>query len=87
MDWTAEVRFPAGVRDFSLLHSVQSSSGAHRANTMGTKGKAAGGMKIPSHLHLVKNGGAVPLLPNTSARCVESNKHRDNFTFFMTNFQ
>jgi hypothetical protein len=46
--WTAGVRFPAGVRDISLRHSVQTGSGAHPASyPMGTgvsfsEGKAAG---------------------------------------------
>jgi hypothetical protein len=30
--WTAGVRFPAGARDFSVLHSIQSGSGAHPAS-------------------------------------------------------
>jgi hypothetical protein len=35
--WTAGVRFPAGTRDFSVLHSVQTGSGAHQtSNPMGT---------------------------------------------------
>jgi hypothetical protein len=29
MGWTAEVLFPAGVRDFSVLHGAQIGSGAH----------------------------------------------------------
>jgi hypothetical protein len=29
MRWTAGVRFPAGARDFSLLHNVQTVSGDH----------------------------------------------------------
>jgi hypothetical protein len=47
--WTAWVRFPE-VQDFSLLHSVQTGSGAHPASyQMGTGGsfpggKAAGGV-------------------------------------------
>jgi hypothetical protein len=30
--WTAKVRFPAGVNDFSILHSIQTVSGAHPSN-------------------------------------------------------
>jgi hypothetical protein len=30
--WTAGVRFPTGARDFSLLHSLQTGSGAHLSN-------------------------------------------------------
>jgi hypothetical protein len=47
--WTTGIRFPAGVRDFSLLHNIHTGSGANPAsNPMGTKGsipagKAAGG--------------------------------------------
>jgi hypothetical protein len=45
---TAGVRFPAGARDFSLLHSVQNGSGAHPASypvvpeALSRGGKAAG---------------------------------------------
>jgi hypothetical protein len=51
--WTAEVRFPVGARYFSLLHSVQTGSGAHPASyPMGTGfsfsgGKAAGKWSRP----------------------------------------
>jgi hypothetical protein len=38
-NWTAGVRLPAGSRDFFLLHSVQTGSGAHPASyPMGTRG-------------------------------------------------
>jgi hypothetical protein len=41
--WTAGVRFPSEARDFSLLHSVQTGSGADPAYyTMSPGGKAAG---------------------------------------------
>jgi hypothetical protein len=33
MDWTAGVRFPAGVYGFSLLHNVQAGSRAHTASS------------------------------------------------------
>jgi hypothetical protein len=40
---TAGVRFPARAADLSLLHSVQTGSGAHPASyPVGTGGKAAG---------------------------------------------
>jgi hypothetical protein len=47
MGWTTEVRFPAGEKEFSLLHNVQTGSGAYPAYLMGTGGtffedKAAG---------------------------------------------
>lgn len=36
------IRFPAGARDFSLLHSVKTCSEVHPAfHTLGTGGKAA----------------------------------------------
>jgi hypothetical protein len=45
MGWMARVRFPAGARDFSLLHSIQNSSGS-RANPasylMGTRDSFTG---------------------------------------------
>jgi hypothetical protein len=37
--WLAEVLFPLGEKDFSLLHSVQTGSGTY---LMGAGGKAAG---------------------------------------------
>jgi hypothetical protein len=55
----AGVRFPAGERDFSLLHSVQTGSGAHISSCpMDTVdsfpgGKEAGVVKLTTHLHLV----------------------------------
>jgi hypothetical protein len=42
--WTAGVQFPAGTRDFSLLHSVQTDSRAHPASyTRRTEGSFPGG--------------------------------------------
>jgi hypothetical protein len=41
--WTAGVRFPAGARNFSVLHSVQIGSGAHPASSpMGAGGSPRG---------------------------------------------
>jgi hypothetical protein len=41
--WTAEVRFPAGERDFSLLYSGQIESGVDQASyPMGTLGSFPG---------------------------------------------
>jgi hypothetical protein len=38
-DWMARFRFPAGVRDFSLIRSIQTGSAAHQASySMGTAG-------------------------------------------------
>jgi hypothetical protein len=46
-DWTAGVRFPAGVRDIYLLHSVQTSSETHPSSyPMGTGG--GGGERVGS---------------------------------------
>jgi hypothetical protein len=53
------VRFPVGAGKFSLHYRVQNGSGAHPASyPMGTRGsfpggKAAGGVKLTTHLHLV----------------------------------
>jgi hypothetical protein len=53
------VRVPAGAGNFSLHHRVQTSSGVHLTSfAMGTRSpfpgsKAAGGVKLTTHLHLV----------------------------------
>jgi hypothetical protein len=74
VSWTVGVRFPAGASDFSLLHSVQTGSGAHPYSyPIGTAG-SFGGIKRPGREadHSppfsveVKNGGAIPQLPHTS---------------------
>jgi len=58
-DRASRVRFPAGAGNFSLHHRVQNGSGAHPASyTMDTRGsfpgdKAAGGVTLTTHLHLV----------------------------------
>jgi hypothetical protein len=76
MDWLARVRFPAGAIDFSLLHVVQTGSGADPASyPMGT-GALSPGVRRPGreadHSSLsnaeVKNNGAIPPLPHTSLR-------------------
>jgi hypothetical protein len=42
--WAAGVRFPGWIKDFSLLHSIQSGSGVHPASyLMGTAGSFPGG--------------------------------------------
>jgi hypothetical protein len=56
--WTTGVRFPARLRDFSLLHSVQTGSGVHLASyAMGTWNLFAG-VKRPGreadHSHPVR---------------------------------
>jgi hypothetical protein len=42
--WTAGIRFPAGVKDFSAFHCVQNSPKAHPVGARGyfPRGKAAG---------------------------------------------
>jgi hypothetical protein len=73
-DWTVGVQFPAGRRDFSLLHSVQTGSGAHpasypldvpRALSSGVKRPVRKGDRLPPSSAHVKNGGAIPPLPHT----------------------
>jgi hypothetical protein len=68
----ARVLFSA-VQDFSLLHSVETKYGAHPASyPMGTGGSFHGGVKrqgreddhSPPSGAEVKNGGAIPPLPN-----------------------
>jgi hypothetical protein len=65
-DWASGARFPAGPRDFSLHHRVQTVPGAHPASySMSTGGflpggKAAGVMKLTTH-HLVPRSRIVKL--------------------------
>jgi hypothetical protein len=41
--WTSAIQFPAGAKDFSLLHSVQTASGTQPASSpVGTRGPFAG---------------------------------------------
>jgi hypothetical protein len=72
----AGVRFPAEAGDYSLLHSIQTGSGAHSGSyRMGREGSFPGvkrpGREVdhssPSSVK-VKNGGAVPLRHTTSRR-------------------
>jgi hypothetical protein len=59
--WTAEVQFPAGVTNFSVLHSVQNGSEAQPvSHPMGTGGCFPGNKTGD-----VKNGGAIPSLFHT----------------------
>jgi hypothetical protein len=66
--WTAWVRFPTGSKDFSLLHRVQTGSGAHPASyVMGTGGsfpddKEAVAWSWPLACHLVPRSRMVELL-------------------------
>jgi hypothetical protein len=41
MGWKAEVKFPAGERDFSLLYNVQTGSGLHPASYVIGSGAAS----------------------------------------------
>jgi hypothetical protein len=89
MVWTAGVQFPAEPTGFSLLHTVQTDSGVHTASyPMGTggcspKGRATGAWSWP--LTEVKNGGAIPPLPDTSSwHDAKLIKYKDNFTFYLT---
>jgi hypothetical protein len=65
--WTAGVRFPAGAKAFSLLHSVQTGSVAHPASypmgSMGLfpRGQSGRGVKLTTHLHLVPRSIMVQL--------------------------
>jgi hypothetical protein len=89
------VRFPAGAGNFSLHHRVRNGSGARPASyPMGTRGsfpggKAAGGVKLTTHLHLVpssKNEWRYTYTPPIRLHGVvlSQKKHRDKFTFAFT---
>jgi hypothetical protein len=77
MDWAVGVLFPAGTKAFSLLHSVQTDSGAHQppiqwikgAVTPGVKRQGRGADHSPPYSAEVKNSGAkLPLYSHTSSR-------------------
>jgi hypothetical protein len=67
--------FRAGARDFSLLHSVPTGSGAHPAYSLLSTGAHSPGVKRPGReadhspacSAEVKNGGAIPPLSHTSS--------------------
>jgi hypothetical protein len=69
--WTARVLFPAGARDFSLLHSVQARSESTQPPIQWGPGALSPGIKRPGleadhsspSSEEVKNGGAIPPLP------------------------
>jgi hypothetical protein len=74
--WGTEVRFLAVARNFSLLYSFQTSSGAHLGSyKMGTThlftwGQSVQGVKVTTRLHLVlrlRIPGAIPPLSHTSS--------------------
>jgi hypothetical protein len=69
--WTAGVLFPVGARDFCLLHSFQTCSGAH---PMGTDGLSPGVKRqgreadhSPPSSTEIKNYVGMPPLPHTSS--------------------
>jgi hypothetical protein len=72
--WTAGVRFQAGARDFSLLHRVQTCSGAHPAYyPMGTgvsfpRGCSGRGVKLTIALHLVLRSSMMELYLHSPIR-------------------
>jgi hypothetical protein len=85
----ARVRFPVGARDFSLLHSVQTGSGARPPSyPMGTRGFFPATKRLghevnhsPLSIAEANNGGATPLLLHMSSWLgVSLSKHRKNFS-------
>jgi hypothetical protein len=91
MDWAIGIRFPAGVEDFSLLQSIQTSSGAWstsypkdiRGSFSRVKWQRHKTDHSPPSSAKVKNDGAVPPLPHTSPWCgVFLIKHKDNLHTF-----
>jgi hypothetical protein len=69
MGWMTKVQFLAGERDFSLFHSIQTSSSAHPASRgffpPGVKQLECEADDSPPSSAEVKNGGAIPPLPHT----------------------
>jgi hypothetical protein len=62
--WTDRFRFPTEVRDFSLLHCVQTGSGAHPATyPIGTRD-----LKLTTHLHIVLKSIMVELCLHSPIR-------------------
>jgi hypothetical protein len=73
--WTAGVQFPAGAGDFSLLHRVDTGTGAYPASYAVGAGALSPRVKRrrreadhspPSSIE-VNNVGAIPPLPHTSS--------------------
>jgi hypothetical protein len=86
---TAGVRFSARVRNFSLLHCVQTVPEARPTSCSRDTGAVSSGVKrlrseaghSPPCSVEVKNGEDIPPLPPTSSwRCAWLIKHRDNVT-------
>jgi hypothetical protein len=85
MGWTAGVRFAARARDFSLLHSVQTGSGAHSdSDSMGNGDSIPGAKAAGADRHIVPRLKMVELYLQSSI-CLHSIvlnyiiKYRDNF--------
>jgi hypothetical protein len=94
-DRGSRVRFSAGAGNFCLHHCVQNGSGAHpvsysvdtRCSFLG--GKAAGGVKLTTHLHLVlrsKNEWCYTSTPQYAFMAWCSVKHRGIFTLLLLYF-
>jgi hypothetical protein len=63
------VRFPAGLRHFSLFHRVKTGSGVHLAShPMGTRNKGGEGVKLTAHVHLVPRSRMVELYLHSHVR-------------------
>jgi hypothetical protein len=82
---------PGRARDFSLLHSIQTDSGATHPPIQWVPGDLSPGVKQTGHeaeqwspsSAKVKNGGAIPPLPHISLwHNAYLMKQRDNFTLF-----
>jgi hypothetical protein len=73
--WTARVRFPVGTRHIPVFHEVKTGYEAHPASHPMETGGFSLGVKRPGHeadhsppsSAEVKNGGAIPPLPQTSS--------------------
>jgi hypothetical protein len=93
-DRSSEVRFPAGARNFFLLHRVQTGSGAHPASySVGTRdsfpgGKNGRGVKLTTHLLVPRsrmNGAIPPPQYVFMAWCLF--KYGDNISLFRKYFR
>jgi hypothetical protein len=64
------VRFPAGGRDSSIHHNVQTGSGAYPASYTIVTGAFSRGKAgySPTYIVEVKNGGAITSLPHMASR-------------------
>jgi hypothetical protein len=72
--WTSGFRFPAGTREFFLLRSVHTGTGAHpaayltgtRAHLPGIQQPERENCHSPLSIAEAKNDGATPTFPHTS---------------------